>query len=93
MGIQDEVSSLYSRMRRKSARSAFAGADHIIHHFQWQYSCFNDSLSWSIVQRKKAISGLILDECTGVYRSIVTRCGAVGGDVLLLKLVKVVVLS
>ena len=93
MGIQDEVSSLYSRMRRKSARSAFAGADHIIHHFQWQYSCFNDSLSWSIVQRKKAISGLILDERTGVYRSIGARCGAVGGGVLLLKLVKVVVLS
>ena len=93
MGIQDEVSYLYSRMRRKSARSAFAGADQIIHHFQWQYSCFNYSLSWLIVQRKKAISGLFLDERTGVYRSTGARCGAVGGGVLLLKLVKVVVLS
>ena len=93
MGRQDEVSSLYSRMRRKSARSAFARADHIIHHFQWQYSCFNESLSWLNVKRNKAISGLLLDERTGVYRSIGARCGAVGGGVLLLKLVKVVVLS
>jgi len=55
--------------------------------------CFNYSLSWLNVKLNKAISGLILDERTGVYRSIVTRCGAVGGDVLLLKLVKVVVQS
>ena len=80
-------------MRSKSARNTFAGADQIIHHFQWQYSCFNDSLSWLIVQRKKARNGLLLDERTGVYRSIGARCGAVGGGVLLLKLVKVVVLS
>ena len=93
MGIQDEVSSLYSRMRRKSARSAFAGADHIIYQFQWQYSCFNYRFSWSIVQRKKAISGLLSDERTGVYRSTGARCGAVGGGGLLLKLVSVVVQS
>ncbi len=92
-GKQDELSYLYSRMRSKSARNTFAGADQIIHHFQQQYSYFNYSLSWLIVQRKKAISGLLVDERTGVYRSIGARCGAVGGGVLLLKLVKVVVLS
>ena len=92
-GKQDELSSLYSRMRSKSVRNAFAGADHIIHHFQQQYPYFNYSLSWLIVQRNKARNGLILDERTGVYRSIGARCGAVGGGGLLLKLVKVVVLS
>jgi hypothetical protein len=40
-----------------------------------------------MLQRNKAIAGLILDERTGVYRSIVARCGAVGGGGLLLKLV------
>ena len=56
-------------------------------------SRFNYSLSWLIVQRNKARNGRILDERTGVYRSIGARCGAVGGGVLLLKLVSVVVLS
>jgi hypothetical protein len=53
MSIQDEVSSLYSRMRRKSARSAIARADHIIHHFQWQYPCCTYRLSWLIVHLKE----------------------------------------
>jgi hypothetical protein len=48
---------------------------------------------WSIVQRKKARNGLLVDERTGVYRSTGARCVAVGGGGLLLKLVKVVVLS
>src|SRR4249920_3535065 len=56
-------------------------------------SCFNYSLSWLIVKLNKARNGLILDERTCVYRSIVARYGAVGGGGLLLKLVKVVVLS
>ena len=50
-------------------------------------SCFNYSLSWLILKLNKAISGLLLDERISVYRSIVARCGAVGGGVLLLKLV------
>jgi hypothetical protein len=37
MGLEEELSYLYSRMRRKSARSALAGAGRIIHHIQWQY--------------------------------------------------------
>jgi hypothetical protein len=42
VGLQDEVSSLYSRMRRKPARNAFTGAGRIIHHLPWQYPslCF-----------------------------------------------------
>jgi hypothetical protein len=35
--IQDEAPYQSSRMRRKSARNEFAGADRIIHHIQWQY--------------------------------------------------------
>ena len=50
-------------------------------------SCVNYSLSWLILKLNKAISGLILDERTGIYRSIGARCGAVGGGVLLQKLV------
>ncbi len=46
-----------------------------------------------IAKLHKAISGLLVDERTGAYRSIGARCGAVGGGVLLLKLVSVVVLS
>jgi len=40
-----------------------------------------------MVKRKKAIAGLLVDERTGLYRSIGARCGAVGGGALLLKLV------
>ena len=61
--------------------------------YSTSFSCFNYRLNCLIVKRNKARNGLILDERTGVYRTIVCRCGAVGGGVLLLKLVKVVVLS
>jgi hypothetical protein len=61
--------------------------------YSTNFSRFNYSLSWLIVQRNKARNGLLVDERTGVYRSIAARCGAVGGGGLLLKPVKVVVLS
>ncbi len=50
-------------------------------------SCINYSLRWLIVQQNKAIAGPILAERTGVNRSIVARCGAVGDGGLLQKLV------
>jgi len=56
-------------------------------------SCINYRLRWLIVKQNKAIAGPILAERTGVNRSIVARCGAVGDGGLLQKLVKVVVLS
>jgi hypothetical protein len=42
---------------------------------------------WLIVKQNKAIAGPILAERTGVNRSIVARCGAVGDGGLLQKLV------
>ncbi len=54
VSLRDELASVSSHSRRKSAEHAFAGPERIIHHLLWQHP--NAKLCWTLEEPGKKIS-------------------------------------